>query len=92
MDKLILLIAALLVGCAGRPVIQTQVVEKPIPVFCQIKMPAECKEAYAIDRISSNDSPLTINRALRLEIEERAICEIKLRAALAGCNTTQKGI
>lgn len=92
MGKSPLLIAALLAGCAGRPVIQTQVIEKPVPIFCKIEMPPECKEAYAIDRISPADDPLTINRAMRIEIEERAICETKLTAALKGCNTTRKGI
>lgn len=86
------LVLVLLTGCANRPVIQTQVIEKPVPVFCQIKMPEECKGAYAVDRVSPADEPLTINRAMRIEIEERAICELKLRAALAGCNTTRKGI
>jgi hypothetical protein len=50
-------------------------------------MPAECKSAYAVDRVSPGDNALTINRALRTEIEERWACEIKLRAALTGCNT-----
>lgn len=76
----------LLGGCAGKPVIQTHVVEKPIAVPCWIEMPVECKSAYAVDRISPNDDALAINRALRAEIEERWACETKLRAALAGCN------
>ena len=76
----------LLGGCAGKPVIQTRVVEKPIAVPCRIEMPAECKSTYAVDRVGPNDDALTINRALRAEIEERWACETKLRAALAGCN------
>ena len=75
-----------LFGCAGKPVIQTQVIEKPVPVFCQVETPAECKDSYAVDRVSSKDDALTINRALRQEIEERWACEIKLRAAVKGCN------
>lgn len=86
------LVLVILAGCANRPVIQTQVIEKPIPVYCKIVMPQECKEAYAIDRVSPADDPITINRAMRIEIEERAICEIRLRAALTGCNSTRKGI
>ena len=86
------LVLVILSGCANRPVVQTQVIEKPVPVYCQIKLPAECKDAYAIDRISTADSPLTINRAMRLELEERAVCEIKMRAAIQGCNTTRKGM
>jgi hypothetical protein len=79
-----------LAGCAGKPVIQTQVIDKPIPVFCEVKTPAECKDAYAVDKVSPRDDPLTINRALRTEIEERWLCQIKLQAALRGCNTTLK--
>ena len=70
--------------------IQTQVIEKPIPVPCRVEPPTECKSAYAVDRVSSRDDPLTINRALRAEIEERWACEIKLRAALKGCNESVK--
>lgn len=76
-----------LAGCAGKPVIQTQVVEKPVAVLCRVETPPECKSAYAVDRVSVNDDSLTINRALRAEIEERWACEIKLLAALKGCNS-----
>ncbi len=78
--------AILLGGCAGKPVIQTHIVEKPVAVPCRIEMPAECKSAYAVDRVSVKDDPLTINRALRAEIEERRACEVKLLAALKGCD------
>lgn len=77
---------AFLVGCAGKPIIQTQIVEKPVPVRCQVETPPECKDAYAVDRVSAKDDPVTINRALRTEIEERWACEVKLRAAVKGCN------
>jgi hypothetical protein len=73
-------------GCAGKPVIQTQVIEKPVAVPCQVEIPRECKSAYAVDRVSAKDDALTINRALRAEIEERWACEIKLLAAVKGCN------
>lgn len=88
MDKFLgLLMMAFLAGCAGRqPVIETHVVEKIVPVPCQVTLPKECKETYAVGRVSQADDPLTINRALRAEIEERWACEIKLRAALKGCN------
>ena len=79
--------AILLGGCAGKPVIQTHIVEKPVAVPCRIEMPAECKSAYAVDRVSPGEDALTINRALRTEIEERWACETKLRSALMGCNT-----
>lgn len=82
----VLVAIGMLSGCASKPVIQTQVIEKPIPVYCKIQMPAECKELYAVDRVSPSDDALTINRAMRIELEERSICEMKLRAALQGCN------
>lgn len=83
---LALFVALVLTGCAAKPVIDTQIVEKAVPVYCEIKIPAECKAAYAVDRVSVNDDALTINRAMRAEIEERWACEIKLRAAVKGCN------
>ncbi|SET24622.1 hypothetical protein SAMN05216412_104148 [Nitrosospira multiformis] len=82
---LALVFATLLAGCAGKPVIQTQVIEKPVAVPCLVDSPPECKSAYAVDRVSVKDDPLTINRALRTEIEERSACEVKLLAALRGC-------
>ncbi len=75
-------------GCASKPVIQTQVIEKPVAVPCQVEIPSECKSAYAVDRVSAKDDALTINRALRAEIEERWACEIRLLAAVKGCNET----
>lgn len=78
---------AILAGCAGKPLVQTQIVERPVAVYCAVQVPKECKESYAVDRVSTKDDPLTINRAMRIELEERTICEIKLRAALKGCNT-----
>lgn len=36
---------AFLVGCASEPVIQTQVLEKLVPMRCEVEMPAECKDA-----------------------------------------------
>lgn len=79
--------AFILGGCAGKPVIQTQVIDKPVAISCRVEMPAECKSAYAVDRVSAKDDALTINRALRAEIEERWACEIKLLAAVKGCNS-----
>ena len=87
---MMLLLAAAAGGCGSRPVIQTQVIEKPIPVPCRVEPPTECKSAYAVDRVSPRDDPLTINRARRAEIEERWACEIKRRAALKGCNESVK--
>ena len=80
----------LLAGCVGKPVIQTQVIEKQIAVPCLVKAPSECKSAYAVDRTSVKDDAVTINRALRAEIEERWACEVKLLAAMQGCNEETK--
>jgi hypothetical protein len=80
-----LLIALSLGGCASSPVSGTRVIERPVPVPCAVEIPGECKSAYAVDRVSPRDDALTINRALRAEIEERTACEIKLLAAVNGC-------
>ena len=79
-------IALALTGCAGKPVISTQVIDRLVAVPCKVAMPAECKDAYAVDRVSTKDDALTINRAFRAEIEERRACEVKLKAAIQGCN------
>ena len=75
-----------LTGCAVNPLNRVQVIEKPFAVPCVVEAPPECKSAYAVDRVSVKDDSLTINRALRAEIEERRACEIKLLAALKGCD------
>jgi hypothetical protein len=80
------LLAALLGGCADKPIIRTEIVERPVAVPCAVQTPFECKSLYATDRLSVKDDALTINRALRAEIEERWACEIKLLAAVRGCN------
>jgi hypothetical protein len=79
-------ISLALASCSSKPIIETHVVEKPVPVFCNVETPVECKDAYAVDRVSAADDAVTINRAFRQEIEERWACEIKLRAAVKGCN------
>lgn len=92
LTHLVLVFATLLAGCVGKPVIQTQVIEKPVAVPCLVDTPPECKSVYAVDRVSVKDDALTINRALRAEIEERWACEIKLLAALKGCKKGMKGM
>lgn len=82
------LMLAILSGCTTtKPIFVTKTIDRPVPVFCEVMTPAECKDAYAVDRVSTTDDPVTINRAFRQEIEERWACEIKLKAALKGCNT-----
>jgi hypothetical protein len=79
-------LALVLSGCVSKPVIETQVIDRPVAVPCKVEMPKECKDAYAVDRVSVNDPMITINRAMRQELEERQACEVKLKAAIAGCN------
>jgi len=83
----VLIVSLALAGCAGKPVIQTQVIEKLVAVPCEVETPVECKDSYAIDRVSPADDALKINRALRAEVEERSACEVMLRAAVRGCNS-----
>lgn len=80
------ILSLLLAGCSGKPIIETKIVERLVPVRCEVETPAECKDSYAVDRVSQADDALTINRALRAEIEERWACEVKLRASVRGCN------
>jgi hypothetical protein len=87
---ILVFLIGLLSGCSSKPIIQTQTVDRPIPVYCTVSVPVECKEAYAVDRVSPADDPLTINRAMRIEIEERTACELKLRASVKGCNSIPK--
>jgi hypothetical protein len=82
------MVVSSLFGCAGKPVIQTQVIDRPIQIPCEVQIPGECKDAYAVDRVSPADNMLAVNRALRAEVEERAACEVKMRAAVKGCSQT----
>jgi hypothetical protein len=82
----LVLLASSLGGCADKPIIRTEVVEKPVAVPCTVRTPPECKTLYATDRLSVKEDALLINRALRAEIEERWACEIKLLAAVRGCS------
>ena len=77
---------SILARCASKPIIETKIVEKPVPVFCQVETSAECKEAYAVDRISPKDDSVTINRAFRPELKERWGVRGEVLAAVKGCN------
>lgn len=81
-----IILLCLLVGGCAQPIVKTQVVEKPVAVPCEVRLPEECESAYMADKVSSSDNMLKINRALRAEIEQRRACEVKLKAALSGCN------
>lgn len=74
----------LVLGCASdKPVVETVIVEKPIPVPCRI--PPIDKPAFAVDRVSPADDMVTINRALRAELEQRRGYELKLEAGVKAC-------
>lgn len=91
--RLFLLAAvALFAGCATpEPIFTTKVIKEPVPVYCKIERPKECRADYAVDRLADQPDDVSINRALRAEIEERAACEAKLEAALKGCNEKGSG-
>lgn len=74
-------------GCMSRgKIVDTKTLDKPVAVACKVETPSECLSAYALDRVSETDDAVTINRAMRAEIEQRRACEIKVLAALKGCN------
>jgi hypothetical protein len=83
----LLMLAFLLAGCAGtekQVVIETQIIEKPVPVRVTIERPKECLDRYAVDNLPANATPDERNNAILAEIEQRAACEARLRAALEG--------
>lgn len=76
--------ALLLSGCeSSPPIVETQIIEKPVPVPCRIA-PIE-RPRFAVDQVSPADDMVTINRALRAEIEQRRAHELKLEAAIKSC-------
>jgi hypothetical protein len=77
----------LLSGCpASSPVTKTEIVEKPIVIRCTVEAPPECRSDYAMDSLQAGSNPVQVNRAVLAEIEQRRACEVKLIAALKGCN------
>jgi hypothetical protein len=85
----LLVLAMLIAGCAApaeRQVFDTQVVEKLVPVHCKIETPKECRDRYAVDELQVGANPVQENRAIHAELEQRRACELKLRAAVKGCN------
>ena len=87
MKTILLAVAAvvLLAGCetAPRVVTETVIVEKPAPVPCRI--PPIALPRFAVDHVSPADDMVTINRAMRAEIEQRRGYEIKLEAGVKAC-------
>ena len=85
--KLILataVMAALLAGCeTAPPIVETVIVEKPVPVPC--KVPPITRPLFEVNRVSPADDMVTINRALRAEIEQRRGYEKVLEAGVKAC-------
>jgi len=81
----VIVLAMFLSGCetAPRVVVETVVVEKPVPVPCRI--PPIVRPPFAVDRVSPADDMVTINRALRAEIEQRRGYELRLEAGVKVC-------
>lgn len=80
------LVIVLLSGCGliePRRIVETVTIEKPVPVPCRVEPVA--RPAWEVSRVSAADDMVTINRALRAEIEQRRGYEIKLEAAVKAC-------
>ena len=91
MRLIVLPVLALLAGCpASAPIIKTEVIEKPVPVFCKVEMPKECRDRYAMDELQPGADPVQVNRSVLAEIEQRRACEVKLKVAVGGCNAGGK--
>jgi len=74
----------MLAGCeSAPPIVETVVVEKPVPVPCRIAPIA--RPLFEVDRVSPADDMVTINRALRAELEQRRGYELKLEAGVKAC-------
>lgn len=71
-------------GCeTAPPVVETVIVEKPVPVPC--KIPPIARPPFEVDRASPADDMVTLNRALRAEIEQRRGYEKVLEAGVKAC-------
>ena len=71
-------------GCeTAPPIVETVIVEKPVPVPC--KIPPIERPPFAVNRVSPADDMVTINRALRAEIEQRRGYELRLEAGVKAC-------
>jgi hypothetical protein len=73
-----------LAGCeTPRPIIETTVIDKPVAVPC--KIPPIERPPFAVNRVSPADDMVTINRALRAELEQRRGYELRLEAGVKAC-------
>jgi type IV pilus biogenesis protein CpaD/CtpE len=79
----ILLIAALLAGCASTPPPATQTVEVPVYVPCVVKRPQQ--PVYEFDKLPADASDGRKVLALARDWVRARAYELKLETALAGC-------
>lgn len=82
-----LMLAVLVLTFAGcetaPPMVETVIVEKPVPVPCRIDPIA--RPQFEVDRVSPADDMVTINRAIRAELEQRRGYEKVLEAGVKSC-------
>ena len=80
------LVISQLAGCGllePKIVIDTVTIEKPVPVPCRIQPIAV--PAWTVDRASPADDMVTLNRAIRAELEQRRAYELLLEAGVKAC-------
>ena len=83
---LVLALVLQLSGCSlfePRVITETVTLEKPVPVPCKIASIA--KPPFAVDRASPADDMVTLNRAIRAELEQRRAYELLLEAGVKAC-------
>ncbi|MFD2298412.1 hypothetical protein QRO11_11970 [Paracidovorax citrulli] len=83
MRTAVLMLAALLAGCAGAPRVQTVEVRVPVPVECREPVPA--RPAMPTDALRPGASLDDFARAALAEIERREGYEGQLLTALEAC-------
>ena len=81
-NKLILLFAFLITGCASSPVIKTEIqrVEIPIPVSCTVAIPAE--PDFNFNKITANDTLFDKVKSLLADRELSIGYQLELLVAL----------
>jgi hypothetical protein len=75
----------ILSGCAAepvKPIVQTVVVEKPVPVLCRVATIE--RPAWETERANPAD-PVMVSRAIRSELEQARAYLTQLEAAARAC-------
>jgi hypothetical protein len=83
---LVLALVLQLTGCGllePRTVIETVTIEKPVSVPCRI-LPITVP-TWTVDRVSPAEDMVTLNRAIRAELEQRRAYELLLEAGVKSC-------